>query len=354
MTIHTKLVPLADDATRAIGVITLDNPASLNAQNLLMVSMMHDTLTHWALDDSVVAVLMHGAGERAFCAGGDIRGLYHSFDDSQFPNPDAAAFFSTEYALCKQIKAYAKPIIVWASGIVMGGGMGLATAASHRIVTDSTLMAMPEVSIGLFPDAGGSYFLKQMPDKLGLFLGLTGARFNGADALMLGVADYAWASGDFDKLIDSLISADWQGDDTDRAMLNKLLDAKQPLPTGLLSPHWQMAADLMSVLSLADFDALARDGEARSDYINAALGTYRSGSATSAALTWRLAQMVDGLSFNEVMDIEYIVALHSADRGEFREGVRALLIDKDKSPAWRYQLDNMPDGWIDGFFIDWR
>ena len=93
MTIHTKLVPLADDATRAIGVITLDNPASLNAQNLLMVSMMHDTLTHWALDDSVVAVLMHGAGERAFCAGGDIRGLYHSFDDSQFPNPDAAAFF---------------------------------------------------------------------------------------------------------------------------------------------------------------------------------------------------------------------------------------------------------------------
>ena len=125
-----------------IGEIILDNPKSLNAQTYDMVKTTSELLSTWADDASVVAVLMRGAGQKAFCAGGDIRGLYHAYNSEIFPNPEPLKFFRVEYGLCKQINSYAKPIIVWASGIVMGGGMGLATPCSHRIVSETTMMAV--------------------------------------------------------------------------------------------------------------------------------------------------------------------------------------------------------------------
>lgn len=354
MTIVTDFLAIND--TQRIGTILLNRPEALNAQNLQMVTTTKSLLDEWAEDDSVVGVLIRGAGDKAFCAGGDIRGLYHSHDPEVFPNPTAQAFFTTEYGLCKQIKSYIKPIIVWASGIVMGGGMGLAVPSSHRIVTETTMMAMPEVSIGLFPDAGGSYFLKHMPNKIGLFLGLTGARFNAADALALGVADFSMASGDFDLLIQALTTAEWTDDAAkNHDMLNSLLadlENTDVLPEGWLLPHRDEIEKISQVDSLLEFDALAKAGS-DIDYIQKAFDTYTAGSPTSAAIAWHMANQVTGMSFDDVMDLEYIVAIHCSHNGEFAEGVRALLIDKDKNPKWRYTLESLPDGYIESHFKAW-
>lgn len=355
MTIVTDFLMAHDK--RRIAIITLNRPDALNALNLEMVAAIQACLDKWAIDDSVAAVLLFGAADKAFCAGGDIRGLYHGYNPKIFPNPTAKAFFSTEYALCKQIKSYTKPIIVWADGIVMGGGMGLAVASSHRIVTQTTMMAMPEISIGLFPDAGGSYFLRHMPNKIGLFLGLTGARINGTDALALGVADFGMASDDFDVLIQALTTADWSDDATkNHQMLNALLGQlhhNHTLPTGWLLPHRDEIERMMQQAGdLAAFDTLARLGF-NIEYIQQAFKTYIAGSPTSAAITWHMANQVENMSFDEVMDLEYIVAIHCSHNGEFAEGVRALLIDKDKNPKWQYTPDSLPDGYIKSHFKAW-
>lgn len=355
MTIVTDFLMTHDQ--RRIATITLNRPDALNALNLEMVVAIQACLDEWVIDDSVAAVLIYGAADKAFCAGGDIRGLYHSYNPKIFPNPTAKAFFSTEYALCKQIKSYAKPIIVWADGIVMGGGMGLAVASSHRIVTQTTMMAMPEISIGLFPDAGGSYFLRHMPNKIGLFLGLTGARINGTDALALGVADFGMASDDFDVLIQGLTTAAWSDDAAkNHQMLNALLGQlhhSHTLPTGWLLPYRDEIERMMQQAGdLAAFDTLARLGS-NIEYIQQAFKTYIAGSPTSAAITWHMANQVENMSFDEVMDLEYIVAIHCSHNGEFAEGVRALLIDKDKNPQWQYTPDSLPDGYIKSHFKAW-
>lgn len=340
-----------------IGEIILDNPKSLNAQTYDMVKTTSELLYAWADDASVVAVLLRGTGEKAFCAGGDIRGLYHAYDREIFPNPEPLKFFTVEYNLCKLINRYAKPVIVWASGIVMGGGMGLATPCSHRIVSETTMMAMPEVSIGLFPDAGGSYFLKQMPERLGLFLGLTGARFNGVDALALGVADYMLASDEYDRLIDALQSATWSADDaSNHQMLDDLLGAlhrSDLVGEGWLLPHRAVANQLVSEPDLQAFDRKAYSYDGESSYISTALENYKKGCPTSAGLAWQIYHQVDNKSFDEVMDMELIVALYCCHFGEFAEGVRALLIDKDKNPKWHYTVDSLPQAHLDQHFIPW-
>lgn len=342
-----------------IGEIILDNPNSLNAQTYDMVKTTSELLSTWVDDASVVAVLMRGAGQKAFCAGGDIRGLYHAYNSEIFPNPEPLKFFQVEYGLCKQINSYAKPIIVWASGIVMGGGMGLATPCSHRIVSETTMMAMPEVGIGLFPDAGGSYFLKQMPERLGLFLGLTGARFNGADAIALGVADVMMASDDYGRLVDVLQSATWADDASNHQMLDDLLGTLHRtdlLDGGWLLPHQAVASELVSVDSLLAFDNKVQSYMTQDDcdnYIKTALTNYQKGCPTSAGLTWQIYHQVENKSFDEVMDMELIVALYCCHFGEFAEGVRALLIDKDKNPKWHYTVDSLPQTHLDRHFVAW-
>ena len=173
--------------------IQLNAERSLNALTLDMIDLIQPKLDAWKEDDSVVCVLFDSAGEKAFCAGGDVVNLYKSMvgeGDPNFPTD----FFTREYILDHTIHTYPKPIICWGNGIVMGGGMGLMNGCSHRVVTEKTHMAMPEVTIGLYPDVGGSWFLNHMPGRTGLFLGLTGNRMNAADALFLGLADRFIAS----------------------------------------------------------------------------------------------------------------------------------------------------------------
>ena len=170
----------------AAAVITLNRPKALNALTLDMVRLIHPKLTEWASDDSVRCVIVEGAGEKAFCAGGDIRALH---DWGRSGDPSALAFWREEYRLNTFIKRYPKPYVALMDGINMGGGVGLSVHGSHRVATERLTFAMPETGIGLFPDVGGTWFLPRAPGETGLYLALTGARLKAADAIYAGIAD---------------------------------------------------------------------------------------------------------------------------------------------------------------------
>ncbi|CAM3571217.1 enoyl-CoA hydratase [Psychrobacter glaciei] len=342
-----------------IGIMTLNTPKSLNALSVEMCQLLSQQLEQWKSDEHVVAILLKGAGDKAFCAGGDIRKLYDSMSETApMPNPYATEFFSHEYRLYRQMHFYTKPLILWGDGIIMGGGMGLMSGCSHRLVTERTRFAMPEVTIGLFPDASGSWFLQRMPAKAGLFLGLTGAMCNGNDAMLANLAEYAVASSDYDAVIQSLKQSDWQvaASSTDKcdnnsaySIVSRALAAQQvaELPASKLATYWQPIQQLMNSGGLGDIDALLQSDEALANldanfaddsWTQRAVTTYRQGCPVTVALTYALYHKVTDLSIEQVLYLETNVAVHCAANPDFREGVRALLIDKDRNPQWSRSL----------------
>nr|WP_201594421.1 enoyl-CoA hydratase/isomerase family protein [Psychrobacter vallis] len=342
-----------------LGIMTLNTPKSLNALSVEMCQLLSAQLERWQDDNQIVALVLKGAGDKAFCAGGDIRKLYDSMSTSApLPNPYATEFFGNEYNLYRQMHFYTKPLILWGDGIIMGGGMGLMAACSHRLVTERTRFAMPEITIGLFPDASGSWFLQRMPAKTGLFLGLTGAMCNGNDALLANLAEYAVTSSDYDAIIQRLKQSDWQvaAHNIDKCHNNSAYSivsralAAQPvadLPDSKLATYWQPIAQLMNSGGLSDIDALLQSDEAlaqldavfaEDSWTQRAVATYRHGCPVTAALTYALYHRVAGLSIEQVLYLETNVAVHCAANPDFKEGVRALLIDKDRSPQWSRSL----------------
>lgn len=349
------------DCGHLIGIMTLNMPKSLNALSVDMCQLLSAQLEQWQNDEQVVALILKGAGDKAFCAGGDIRKLYDSMSaNAPLPNPYATEFFSHEYRLYRQMHFYSKPLILWGDGIIMGGGMGLMAGCSHRIVTERTRFAMPEVTIGLFPDASGSWFLQRMPAKTGLFLGLTGAMCNGNDALLANLAEYAVASDDYEAIIQRLKQSNWQAatESTDAKNLHdsnayhivsRALAAQSAvdLPPSKLATYWYPIQKLMNSGSLGDIDALLQSDEAlaqlgadffEDSWTQRAVATYRHGCPTTAALTYALYHKVADLSIEQVLYLETNVAVHCAANPDFKEGVRALLIDKDRNPQWSRSL----------------
>ena len=347
------------DCGHLIGIMTLNTPKSLNALSVEMCQLLSQQLEQWESDDQVVALVLKGAGDKAFCAGGDIRKLYDSMSETApLPNPYATEFFGSEYNLYRQMHFYPKPLILWGDGIIMGGGMGLMAGCSHRLVTERTRFAMPEITIGLFPDASGSWFLQRMPAKTGLFLGLTGAMCNASDALLANLAEYAVASDDYDAIIQRLKKSDWQAtagstdqchNNSAHSIVSRAL-AAQPvakLPASKLAQHWSAIQQLMNSGGLGDIDALLQSDEALTQlnadfaadsWTQRAVATYRHGCPVTAALTYALYHKVTDLSLEQVLYLEANVAVHCAANPDFKEGVRALLIDKDRNPQWSRSL----------------
>ena len=347
------------DCGHLIGIMTLNMPKSLNALSVEMCQLLSQKLEQWEGDEQVVALLLKGAGHKAFCAGGDIRKLYDGMSsDAPLPNPYATEFFGNEYNLYRQMHFYSKPLILWGDGIIMGGGMGLMAGCSHRLVTERTRFAMPEITIGLFPDASGSWFLQRMPAKTGLFLGLTGAMCNGSDALLTNLAEYAVGSQDYDAIMQSLKQSNWQmavdtdkkeNNDSAHSIVSRAL-AAQPvaeLPASKLAKYWRPIQQLMNSGDLGDIDALLQSDEALTQldtdfaadsWTQRAVTTYRHGCPVTAALTYALYHKVTDLSLEQVLYLETNVAVHCAANPDFKEGVRALLIDKDRNPQWSRTL----------------
>ena len=339
-----------------LGIATLDAQKSLNALSLPMILALQDRLDAWANDPQIVCVLLRGNGEKAFCAGGDVRALVEAGRDTPgIVPPLAAQFFAAEYRLDYAIHTYPKPLICWGHGYVLGGGMGLLQGAGIRVVTPSSRLAMPEINIGLFPDVGASWFLSRLPGKLGLFLGLTGSHINGRDALDLDLADRFLLDAQQDEMIDRLLQLNWQ--EQTAAQLNSLFKALQHEAVAKLPPAQWLPRRLQidSLLDVGDapcaWNALKHQVSAQDELLARAAKTLVDGCPMTARLVWEQIKRARHLSLAQVFQMEYSMSLNCCRHPEFSEGVRARLIDKDHTPHWHWQdISKIPQAVVDAHF----
>ncbi len=320
-----------------LGLITMTRPKALNALTLTMIREMHPQLDAWAADPAVAAVAIRGAGERAFCAGGDVRAVWSAGQDGLHapgkPGHLAADFFREEYQLNRRIHTFEKPYIALIDGITMGGGVGLSVHGDLRLAGPMTLFAMPETAIGLFPDVGGSYFLPRLPGALGLYLALTGERLKAADCLTAGIATHNLAGGAEEAVVEALAAADWgQGLAAAEAALKPLL--AEPAEPGKLA-ELQPAIDRCfggkeSVEAV--IAALEAEGD---DWAEATLATLAKRSPTSMKVAFEQLRRGAALDFDACMVMEYRMSQAAMRPGrDFYEGIRAVLVDKDHAPEW--------------------
>lgn len=355
--VSLEILPLADG--RCFGVATLNAPASLNALSLPMIDLLDPALKAWQRDPQVVGVLIRGTGDQAFCAGGDVVRLTQAAQawreaGKEGVAPSVKGFFEREYRMDHRLHTFGKPVLVWGNGIVMGGGVGLLMGASHRVVTPQTRLAMPELGIGLFPDVGGSWFLNRLPGGLGRFLALTGAHLNTADVLHVGMADFVLPHAAWEALLEDLQATEWNENPKAHAtQLSQVLgvhaaDLTQ-LPTSNVACH---RARIDAVIGHDDLptlaprlSALALDAD---PWLARAGRNFANGSPTSAALALALQVRARHLALADVFRLEYNAACGCAAHADFIEGVRALLVDKDKSPRWTpATLNDVSSTWID-------
>ncbi|MFZ5779311.1 MAG: enoyl-CoA hydratase/isomerase family protein [Pseudomonadota bacterium] len=320
------------DVVNGLGVITLNRPKALNALTHGMMLEMEKVIPGWEKDPAVKAVILRGAGDRAFSAGGDVAGLYREMRD----NPSGTLrrdFFRDEYIINRRIYRYAKPWISLIDGIDMGGGVGLSAHGSHSVASEKFLFAMPETTIGLFPDVGGGYFLTRLPGALGTFLALTSHRLKAADALWAGIVDAYVPSAKIADLQAALGAADLSGPDANRKVDAVIAGfSEHPGPATLPA----MMTDIdrcFSAESVAEVvDKLRRHpGEWAQKQLAALLKL----SPLSMAITLEQLKRCANRSFEDTMTIEYRMSQRCMQAGhDFFEGVRALLIDKDQKPTW--------------------
>ncbi len=330
-------------AAGKLGRVTLNVEATLNSLTLEMVDLLQEHLEQWRHDDTVAAVFIEGSGSKAFCAGGDVQALHASAVATPGgPCEYAETFFAREYRMNYTLHTYPKPIICWGHGIVMGGGLGVMAACSHRVVTEKTRIAMPEITIALFPDVGGSWFLNHMPGSAGTFLALTGASINAADAIYTGIADRFIASEHKDGVIAQLLELEWQQTpERNHALVRHVLRpfAQQSIgawPAGQVEPH------IATVNALCDGDDVHEIidniiGQTTEDpWLSKARDSLAHGSSLAARWIYQQLWETRHASLREVFLSELQLVTNIVRHPEFAEGVRALLIDKDRTPAWQY------------------
>ncbi|NWN92619.1 enoyl-CoA hydratase/isomerase family protein [Marinobacter adhaerens] len=339
-----------------IAVARLNAPKTLNSLSLEMIRQLTPQLESWGANDRVQAVWIEAEGDKAFCAGGDIVALYRSMTEPGSAGPsEGEAFFTEEYELDYLIHTYPKPVVCWGHGIVMGGGLGIMAGASHRVVTEASMLAMPESSIGLYPDVAAGWFLNRAPGRTGLFLGLTGARLNASDALFTGLADRFIRQDLKASVVTALTSSNWQGDDSfavvSRALRQHENQSADALPESPVRTHLDEINRVTDADTLMDMVAQMQELAEGDGWLAKSTRALKAASPTSLAICWQHLRNCRLDSLREVLDKELILSRNCLIKGEFAEGVRALLIDKDKQPRWRYaSLAEMDSEWIDSFF----
>ena len=319
-----------------VGRITLNRPKALNSANLDMVSRFVPVFDGWQIDPSVDFLLVDAAGDRAFCAGGDLREIY---DAALEGNTELARqFWRVEYALNLAIARASKPYVAIMDGIVMGGGVGLSAHGSHRVVTERTVLAMPECSIGLIPDIGGTHLLANAPGFLGDYLGLTGHRMSGEEAIYAGFADILVASDQLEALKSKLVET---------GALEVIEDfAQTPSKTALEIHQARIDAAFGKETLEAVFKTLS---ETQDDWALGTLATLERQSPISMNATFRaIREARQKQNLAEAINLEYRFASRCLEEGDFIEGIRAAVVDKDKNPKWKYaRLKDLPQGITD-------
>lgn len=334
-----------------IAFVTLNRPQALNSLSYSMVKELGDLLSNWENDDSIHTVLIRGAGEKAFCAGGDVRFIYDSFNAG---GVEHLQFFSDEYKLDHQIHRYPKPVIALMDGIVMGGGMGIAQGAQFRIATDRTRMAMPETAIGLFPDVGASYFLSRAEGAMGIYLGITGKDIKATDILAVGLGDIYLDTYSVVALDDRLKDIVWTDDhsrDVEMA-LNTL--ASEPKTPAALEPFADAIDMHFSEPTLpAIIASLKNESQtALTDWATQTLAGLSKRSPLMMCVTLEQLHRGRKMSLADCFRMELNLVYACFDQGDFIEGVRALIVDKDRRPQWKPPtLNDVTQDDIDEFFV---
>lgn len=315
-----------------LGLLTLNRPKALNALDHGMILGLTAQLRAWAVDDSIQTVAIKGEGPRAFCSGGDIRAVREAVVAGR---DDGVALLRDEYHMNALIGAYPKPYIALIHGVCMGGGAGVSVHGRYRLADASLSFAMPETGIGFIPDIGASFFLSRLPDEMGMYMGLTGSAIGQGDALDAGLMTHAVAEGDFDAVIAALA----EGRDFAPFVRKR--------EEGVLAAYRKRIATIFAAPSVeAILERLERDG---SDFALATAQTIRTRSPTSLKLVFRQLRAARALNLKQCLAMEFRLANRVLASHDFREGVRAALVGKDRNPRWQpSSLAGVGD--LDGFF----
>lgn len=312
----------------AAGIVTLNRPQALNAFGIATVRAMRPQLAAWAKESSITRVILRAAGERAFAAGGDVRALYDLHKAGR--TEEALDFWREEYQLNVQIKRYSKPYISLIEGICMGGGVGLSLHGKYRVAGDKYLFAMPEVSIGFFPDVGATYALPRLPNRFGVFLALTGTRIGPGEGIAVGLATHRVSSAQFPTLLEALC----EEKDVSKILAAFSMDAERskfvrymPLIERAFS-----GVTVERVLQNLDREAEGRGEDAA--FAKAQAETMRGKSPTSLKIAHEQMRLGAILDFAGAMRTEFRIVSRLARGHDFYEGVRAVLVDKDNAPRW--------------------
>ncbi|CAB3783599.1 enoyl-CoA hydratase/isomerase family protein [Pararobbsia alpina] len=336
-----------------LAIITLNRESALNALNRDMVRELAACLDTCRNDEQIDALVLRGAGAKGFCAGGDVRALYHQAKDSEVDWPQ---FFIDEYRLDFALHTFAKPVVALMDGVTMGGGMGLAQGVPLRIATERSKIAMPEARIGLVPDVGATYFLNTMPIELALYVGLTGVTLSGADAVACNLADACvpgeWLR-DFESRLDTL---------EDASSLDPLArifvppsDVRPPAPIEALLPlirrHFAAQASLEDMVASLESDASQPIPSEQRAWVEATLTALKAGSPLALNVTREALIRGRQMTLGACFQMEFDLVTRSIRDGDFLEGVRARLVDKDGMPRWvPPTLDAVDAGRVQDFF----
>ena len=302
-----------------IGRLTINRPAALNAVDLKMLCAIHCALNEWRDDPAVHAVVIEGAGGKAFCAGGDIRGLRDMVNAGD--EAGVRAFFAGEYAVNLAIARYPKPYLALIDGVCMGGGVGLSVHGTFRAVSDRAVLAMPEASIGFFPDVGASFILPRLRPNYGMFLALTGARVDAADAMYLGLATHYVEPSRFGTLADEIAEDG----------LAALALATVIPSVGELSLH---ESDMRCFAADSVAEIIAHLIEIDSDWARDTLAAMRAMSPSALLWSFRLMRAGASQTLEQCLAVELELSGQVSRHPDFQEGVRAMVIDKDRKPRW--------------------
>lgn len=323
------------------GIITLARPDALNALTHNMVLAIERALQAWETASEISRIVIRGEG-RAFCAGGDIVDLYEGWKSGT----PRFGFFADEYRVNAYIARYPKPVVSLYDGIVMGGGVGISVHGSHRVFTENAVFAMPEVSIGFFPDVGGSHFLPRLPGEFGMCMALTGRRVKWGDALMTGLATNAVPA----ERLAELEAALTETGDTNEILSDWSVDAPAETASGEYShiAHWFGVDTVSDVLQ-----NVIREAGQGNEFGESTLKVLRKMSPTSLAVAFRQVRAGAALTMDECMRMEFRIVSRMLVGHDFYEGIRAAVIDKDRNPLWQPEaLEEIVSNEIDGYFAD--
>ena len=304
-----------------VGVLTLNRPKVLNAMTLPMLEQIGRSLTAWRDDPDVQAVMVRGNG-RSFCAGGDIVALRRAALAGNSDENDR--LYRTEYSLNALIATYTKPYVALAHGYCMGGGLGLLMHGSHRVVAPDTLLAMPETAIGFFPDVGASYVFARLKHGLGMYLGLTGSRMSAGAAIRAGLATHYIDDISIGALVEAIVDGP---------------SLESALSRYASTPPTDLEDDRAAIERCFDTESIGEivtrlEGE-HTTWASATLDRLRAASPTSLVLTFAMIRNARSLDLLAALRVEYVLAKHMWRRPEFLDGIRAVVIDKDRSPCWQ-------------------